>query len=62
MREVDLFKIKIYELFSGFSEGKMSLNINGSTSFTGLLQVVKNLSIWRTAFLMFNLVTTHVVS
>ena len=35
-------KIKIYELFSGFSEVKMSLKIDVSTSSTGLLQVVKN--------------------
>ena len=33
-------KNKVYELFSGFSEVKMSLKIDVSTSFTGLLQVV----------------------
>ena len=34
-------KIKIYELFSGFSEVKMSIRIDVSISFIGLLQVVK---------------------
>ena len=34
-------KNKVYELFSGFSEIKMSLKIDVLTSFTGLLQVVK---------------------
>ena len=38
----EISEIKIYELFSGFSEVKMSLKIDVSTSFTGLLQVVKN--------------------
>ena len=40
MRQIE-DKIKIYELFSGFSEVKMSIKIDVSISFTGLLQVVK---------------------
>ena len=40
-------KIKIYELFSGFSEVKMSLKTAVSTSLTGPLQVVQKLSKWR---------------
>ena len=56
-------KIKFYELFSGFSEVKMSIKIDVSISFTGLLQVVKNcFSIMADRFLDFNLVTAHAVS
>ena len=43
----------------------MSLKIDVSASFTGLLQVVKKIKNYNMAdrfFLMFNLVTTHVVS
>ena len=35
------FKIKIYELSSGFSEVKMSIKIDVSISFTDLLQIIK---------------------
>ena len=38
-------KNKVYELFSGFSEVKMSLKIDDSTSFTGPFQVVRKLKI-----------------
>ena len=35
-----VFKIKIFQLFSGLSEVKISLKTDVSTSFTGPLQVV----------------------
>ena len=48
-------KFKIYELFSGFSEVKMSLKSVVSTSFTSPLQVVKKLSKWQIVYLTKNL-------
>ena len=38
-----IFLKSIYELFSGFSEVKMSIRIDVSISFIGLLQVVKKI-------------------
>ena len=43
-----VFKIIIFELFSGFSaEVKTPLTTDVSTSFTGPFQVVEKLPIWR---------------
>ena len=56
-------KLIFLELFSGFSEVKISLKKTYvSTSFTGPLQVVKKLPIWQIVFLSLNLVTAHDVS
>ena len=42
-----VFKIKIFQLFSGLSEVKISLKTDVSSSFTGPFQVVEKLPIWR---------------
>ena len=45
LKTLCILKNKVYELFSGFSEVKMSLKIDVSTSFTSLVQVVKKLKV-----------------